>query len=308
MDQSVFPHLRQRLRSAMAWRTYRPATEAVDVDELISPLRYDIMVRADFFDYLSERFDQYEEDFDRFAADATATPYYSWFTKVALVRYRPREAADRLQMTSAFRQRLRRSGRLVASFNAGGFDVRHPISVRTAQPGARTGTGKLVSRRYYAGDGCHRLALLVRSGMKTLPPSYYRVRRDPESTVIDNTQLLIRELRLTPEQYYRFLSRGYADRAFPDALSLQAHVAEHSPHRLTELKAVIAADEQAFPRPSSGAPLVRSSDRRMSELVTEPGTNRSGTLPPVVRVTGESLGKPARTTEDPPSRSGTPSA
>lgn len=241
----------------MAWRAYRPATDEVSVDDLISPLRYDIVVRAEFFDYLSERLDQYEGDFDRFAAAAADTAYHSWFTKVALVRYRPRAAVDPAAKEAAFRQRVRRSGRLLASFNAGGFDLRHPISVRTAVPGAPTSTGKLVPRPYYAGDGCHRLALLVRSGMKTLPAAYYRVRRDPEVTVIDNTSLLIRELRLSPEDYYRFLSRGYADRTFLDSATLQGYVAEHAPHRLSELKAVIAIDEQAFVRPPQGSPVGR---------------------------------------------------
>lgn len=251
--QSQVSQARQWVRGITALRLYRPATEPLDLDQLISPLRYDIMVRADFFDYLSERLDDYEADFDRFAAVATATAYYAWFAKVALARYRPRQAREPALVMVEFRERLRRSARLLSSFTTGGFDVRHPISVRTAVPGALTGTGKLVRRTYYAGDGCHRLALLVRAGDTSLPPSHYRVRRDPETTVMDNTQLLIRELGLTHEQYFRFLSRGYADRPYADAPTLLSHVEERAPHRLSELRAVIAADEAAFARPSQGS-------------------------------------------------------
>ena len=258
MYRSQVTQLRQWVRGVPGLRAYRPATEPLDLDSLISPLRYDIMVRADFFDYLSERLEDYEADFDRFAADATATTYYAWFAKVALARYRPRQARDPARVMVEFRERLHRSVRLLTSFTAGGFDLRHPISVRTAVPGALTGTGKLVPRKYYAGDGCHRLALLVRVGETSLAPSHYRVRRDPETMVVDNTQLLIRELGLTPEQYFRFLSRGYADRPYTDARALLNHVEERAPDRLGELRAVIAADEGAFVRPSQGSAATRA--------------------------------------------------
>lgn len=257
MDRSQISAARHWARDLADRRRFRPATEPVNLDELVSPLRYDIMVRAQFFDYLSENGDRYDSDFDRFAAEATATAYYMWFAKVALARYRPRQAADPALVVVEFRQRLRRSMRLLRSFTTAGFDVRYPISVRTAVPGARSGTGKPVERSYYAGDGCHRLALLIRSGEKTLSPLHYRVRRDPERTIIDNTNLLIRKLELTPEEYYRFLSRGYADRSFADAPSLLGHVAQYTPSRLAELHAVIAVDEGAFVRRSQGSTVGR---------------------------------------------------
>jgi hypothetical protein len=251
--RSKLARARRRVLHAVERRTFRPATETLDLGELVSPLRYDVIVRAEYFDYLTERLDLYDADFDRYVAAATDTRYFTWFATVALKRYRPQRATDPSHVMAEFRARLRRSASLLRSFENEGFDPRYPVSVRTAVPGATTGTGKLVSRSYYPGDGCHRLALLVRAGQHTLPPSYYQVRRDPQRTVIDNTHSLIRDLRLTPEEYYRFLSKGYDDSTVSDAPSLLANVAERAPHRLSELRGVLAVDERAFVRPPEGS-------------------------------------------------------
>lgn len=253
MFGSRLSRVRRRALHAVARRTIRPGTEPLDLDELVSPLRYDIIVRAEYFDYLTEHLDLYDSDFDRYVTAATDTRYFTWFATVALTRYHPQRARDPRHVTAEFRERLRRSTSLLRSFQSEGFDTRYPVSVRTAAPGAVTGTGKLVSRRYYPGDGCHRLALLVRAGQHTLPPSYYQVRRDPQRTVIDNTHSLIRDLRLTPEEYCRFLSRGYADSTIAEVPSLLARVAERAPSRLTELRGVLDVDERAFVRPPEGS-------------------------------------------------------
>lgn len=246
MDPSPLVRARDRVRAAVDRRACRDATEPLDLDQLVSPLRYDIMVRAEYFDFLVERLDLYDGDFDRYVVEATTTRYFTWFSKVALTRFHPRHAADPADVLAAFRERLHRSTRLLRSFAAEGFDTRYPISVRTAVPRARTGTGKLVERSYYPGDGCHRLALLVRAGQRTLPPSHYRIRRTPVRVVIDNTHALISEMRLAPEEYYRFLSRGYADQIFSEASSLLGYVAAYAPNRLDELSQVIRIDELAF--------------------------------------------------------------
>ncbi len=253
MYRSKLARARRRVLHAVERRTFRPATETLDLDELVSPLRYDVIVRAEYFDYLTERLDLYDADFDRYVAAATDTRYFTWFATVALKRYRPQRATDPRHVMAEFRARLRRSASLLRSFENEGFDPRYPVSVRTAVAGATTGTGKLVSRSYYPGDGCHRLALLVRAGQHTLPPSYYQVRRDPQRTVIDNTHSLIRDLLLSPEEYYRFLSKGYDDSTVSDAPSLLANVAERAPHRLSELRGVLAVDERAFVRPPEGS-------------------------------------------------------
>lgn len=257
MYRSQFTRARGRLVGAVQRRSYRPGTEPIDLHELVSPLRYDVVVRADYFDWLADRLDLYDADFEAFVRAAVRTPYFTWFTRVALVRYQPQRADDPRLAMLEFRERLHRSTGLFRRFAAEGYDSRFPVSVRTAAPDATTATGKSVPRKFYPGDGCHRLALLLRSGERTLSPQFYQVRKRPKRTVIDNTHLLVHELRLTPEQYYRFLSQGYADRALLDEASLLDFVAEHRPGRLAELRAVIAADAPAFVAPPEGRPASR---------------------------------------------------
>src|SRR6266487_6462296 len=109
----------------------------------------------------------------------------------------------------AYRQRLRDAASLYRSVQEHGFDGgRYPLLLRAVPPGAATASGKLVPRRLYGGDGCHRLALLLHLGHRTLPPAWYRVRT--VAAPLDNTGQLLGPLRVPAAAYYRFLALGYA--------------------------------------------------------------------------------------------------
>jgi hypothetical protein len=72
------------------------------------------------------------------------------------------------------------------------------------------------------------------------------VRADPLDTIIDNTVPILRLLDIQPGDYAEFLSLGYADaEAISDLDALVSYVAEHTPHRLPELRHVIAVDSTA---------------------------------------------------------------
>jgi len=226
---------------------------AVELTELISPLRYDILVRARFLQLLGERLDLVERDLDLIVRQALGGPYHTWFTAIALPRYRPRDAADERRRLTAFRERVRRSAELLASFRARGFDQRFPVLLRTSAPGSLTATGKAVPRPLYAGDGCHRLALLLAAGHRRLEPAWYRVRRDPLAAPIDNTHPLLGPLRIGTAEYHRFLSLGYAGGgssadAPADRQALLRSVAVQRPDRLAELEQVLEIDEPALVR------------------------------------------------------------
>ncbi len=246
-----------RLPGPLRRRSWAAGAAPVDLDDLVSPLRYDIVVRARFLEFLGERLDRAGRDLDGLVDEALSHPYHCWYTTIALARYRPREAADERRRLAAFRRRVRASLELLASFGRRGFDPRFPVSLRTAVPGAATATGKVVPRPLYAGDGCHRLALLLASGHKRLEPGWYRVLRDPLPAPIDNTRALLGPLRVGRDEYHRFLSLAYAgagagaqDRtgggrpAGRDALL--RHVAAHRPDRLRELLQVLEIDEPAL--------------------------------------------------------------
>jgi len=248
-----------RVRRALARRSAaeRPGDGPADVGELVSPLRYDVLVRAEYFSFLAERLEQFERDFEGYFAAALTHPYHTWFTTIALPRFRPRDAVTEARRQAAYRQRLTDAASLYRSVQEHGFDgVRYPLLLRAAAPGAATASGKLVPRRLYAGDGCHRLALLLHLGYRAIPPEWYRVRT--VAAPLDNTGPLLGPLRVPAAAYYRFLALGYAGAGYGDAAApadreaLLRQVAAHAPERLAELRQVLAADEPtlAAPQPS----------------------------------------------------------
>jgi hypothetical protein len=84
----------RRRRALPSRGRHLPGTEPVPLDELISPLRYDIVVRADHFRFLDDRLDLFERDPAAYVRLATGHPYFTWYTEVALPRYRSRAGAD----------------------------------------------------------------------------------------------------------------------------------------------------------------------------------------------------------------------
>src|SRR6266542_1835989 len=81
-----------------------PGERPVELAELVSPLRYDILVRARFL----ARLEVAGPDLDQVVREALGGPYHTWFTTIALPRYRPREAADQRRSLAAFRERVHR--------------------------------------------------------------------------------------------------------------------------------------------------------------------------------------------------------
>jgi hypothetical protein len=235
-----------RVRKLLERRSYLPGLEPVPLDELVSPLRYDILVRADHFRFLEEHLALFDRDRDAYLRLARGHPYFTWYTEVALPRYRPRAHADEQRTLAAFRRRVLGAAELWRSYKAVGFDPRYPVTLRLAVPGAATPTGKVVQRRFHAGDGCHRLALLVAADEPTLRPGWYQVRTDPLRSLADNTSTLIAALGLGREDYYRFLARGYGVEPTSDPDKLVLQVETHAPERLGELQQVLAVDQRAL--------------------------------------------------------------
>lgn len=254
--RSLLSRARETLRLGLDRRASTAAAEPAYIDELVSPLRYDVVVRAQYFAFLADRLELFSCNFGEFERQALEHPYFTWFSKVALIRYRPQVASDEQRVREAYRERLHRSTRLYRAYQARGFDTRFPISLRVAAPGAVSNTGKPVRQRFFPGDGCHRLALVMLSGERQLPAAYYRVRNEPLHVLTDNTYALLGPLALPPAEYYRYLSRGYADGTHSDRESLLRHVGVHNPERLAELEQVIAADADrlAGPPATTGDP------------------------------------------------------
>jgi hypothetical protein len=239
VKRSVSATARRTARRAITWRPKTAGREDVDVASLISPLRYDVLVRAQLFTFLERCGDSRLEDADALVAAARELPYATWFRCVAMARFRPWVLKDPVLLQQQFSERVLSALVLWRSFRSRGFDPAHPVTLRWAAGPLRTDTGLLVDRRLHVGDGGHRLALLLSAGLP-LSAALYRVDRRPRRTLIDNTAVLVPALGLDDEEYVRFVSRGYAPTEYTDAASLLHDVRVADARRADELASVVA--------------------------------------------------------------------
>jgi hypothetical protein len=227
--------------------TYREGIEPIDIQRLISPLRYDVLVRKNFFELLEREMRLYEHDFDRFMEIATQSPYRLWFDRVYCPRFQPALLLDDAAHEEAYRKRVKSSARLYASFERCGFLPDHKIILRSGREILPAESGKPVSAEIFAGDGCHRLALLLKQGARVLQPGQYVVKVVSRYSPLDNTALLLPGLNLSSPEYTAFISASFSDNCHNRLDDLLDDVAARSPWRLGELKQVISADRLLFP-------------------------------------------------------------
>lgn len=202
---------REWLRSAAKGNPYRrePARGPVRIGEIVSPLRYDVVVRARHLAFYAARRDLFATDFEAYQALAREQAYFVWFARVAAPRWWPWVFDDPLLFESAWRDRLRASAALHDSFQAHGFDLAHPIELHAGRRVRQTASGKRTTRRLFAGDGNHRLSLLMAAGQDLLQPSQYRVKRYLSIVPADTTGFLLRETGAGWSEYRSFLELGY---------------------------------------------------------------------------------------------------
>jgi hypothetical protein len=217
---------------------YRPGHEPLVIDELISPLRYDVMIRSHFFETLAEHRALFDDDPDGFVRLVRGTDYHTWYTTVAVhaigITGQPEAAID-----EAFHRRVLRSAALADSVAEKGFIARPPLTIRSSD-GAEIASGKRLGSRHYPLDGCHRLALLRQLGRRELQPGEYRV--TTSGPVLDNTARLLPNVGLDAAGYHAFIGLGYVREPVSSWEELLAAVATERPERLAEVESVLAAD------------------------------------------------------------------
>jgi 2-polyprenyl-3-methyl-5-hydroxy-6-metoxy-1,4-benzoquinol methylase len=240
------PALWRSLIGALGWRRKTAevvaGTKPVDILRLISPLRYDVVVRREFFELLAGEEKLAREDFDRFVALAGAGPYREWFERVYCVRFHPELNQKKAERDQAFRERVRRSVELYRSFRATGFQTDHPITLKSGRTILPSDSGKRVEADIFVGDGCHRLALLLMSGVTRLEPGQYRVKIKPRYAPLDNTILLLPALDLAEKRYAAFVSHAFDEIAHDSLAELEKAVAKRAPHRIEALRAILSRD------------------------------------------------------------------
>lgn len=228
--------------------TITDGSAPVPLDHVISPLRYDVVVRERFLRFLAAQGDPLDIDVDAVVAAARDQEYHAWFRHVAIHHVRPGTARE-ADLEAAFRRRVVQTANLLGSFSARGFDARYPVTLRTAGAGpVTTSTGKRLTGRLYASDGCHRLALLRMAGETVLRPEWYQVRTDPRWAPPDNTGALIPVLGISRAEHLAFVASGYTTAAVGDAAALLAHLAETGPAAAAEVAGLLALDAPLLER------------------------------------------------------------
>jgi O-antigen/teichoic acid export membrane protein len=215
----------------------RPGTVDVLLDELVSPLRYDVVVRQRFFAFLDANVDLLDE-FGDLVIEARDQPYYSWYRDI-VIGPRTKLLKDR-SLDEAFADQVERVLAMRARFNPAD-ESWGELLLREVPAGTRTTTGKTVGPRFVPVDGCHRIALLRHHGRKVLPAGSYQLVGDKQS-VRDNTALLIPRLHLTEQEYLDYLAMGFDEDAPDGFAELVAGVALRHPERSAELESVISVD------------------------------------------------------------------
>lgn len=189
-----------RVRRAVHERAAVPGTAPVDIAALIVPLRYDVVVRARFFDFMTKHPDLAGS---ALVEAAGSTAYAKWFEHVECARYFPELLHDKVRREQRFAARVLGAFRLLRSFGDGGFDTASPVTLITAPVASVSDSGAPALGRLHIGDGCHRLSLLLRDGA-TLEPGMYKV-RPSLSTLVDNTTVLLGCGSVTEADYVAFL-------------------------------------------------------------------------------------------------------
>jgi len=232
------------------WLEVPELEEGIEIADLICPLRYDVVVRRDFYSFYEANRDLYHSDFDGFVELVRQSSYYTWFAASEAVRCRPYLLDDHDRLWTQFVNQIHKAVALYESMERCGFDEQAPLILRTAEnllpPTAdrlAPPTGKSIADRYFMADGCHRLAWLMSRGYTVLPAAFFRVQCFREFSPFDSTSLLARSLPMTPAEYFSFLSSRYCrPLVFEDKDGFLEHIAEYSPDAMDEVLSILRVD------------------------------------------------------------------
>ncbi len=250
--ESALNRLRRtaRIGNYWYWVDAPELREGIEIAALVAPLRYDVLVRRDFFPFYEAHRKLWQRDRQAFMELVKQTTYYTWYRDSEAVRTNKHLWGNSPAQEADFVARVSRAIELYENFKREGFSTRYPITLKTAErllpPTAeRQGppTGKRVSAKYFLADGCHRLALLMSQGYQVLPPDYFKVKRFREFSPFDSTSLLVRRLPVEPAAYFSYLSSHYAaPYAFTNRDELLGYIEKNKPHLLEEVLSAMRVD------------------------------------------------------------------
>jgi len=242
-----------RLGNWSRWLDEDETDECVDVWSLTCPLRYDVLLRRDAVQvYLAHR-----ELHGSALLDVVKLfqdhPYRRWYTEVELPTFLPYIAHDPSVVNEMFLRRVKSLAELCDRIRRQGWDSRWKIDLHTGLKILPTATGKSVTAKYFVGNGCHRLAVLLALGCPQLRRRHFRVRLHREFTPWDMTRPCLDKRLIDRGGYFAFLSARYASpMRYEHENDLVRHVERHRPELLAELLSVLEADGMRTPASPGG--------------------------------------------------------
>lgn len=239
-----------RLGNYWYWLETPDLKDGIEIASIICPLRYDVLVRRDFFAFYAAHRELYHSDFEGFVKLAKQGTYFTWYMESEIVRCRPDLRGNVKALSLGFINRIRKSAALYESVTQRGYKPQFPIILKTAEhllPSTADKlappTGKFVSGRYFLADGCHRLALLMAIGYTVLPADHFQVKCFKEFSPFDSTSMLARSLPIDPSAYFGFLSSKYsAPLTLKDRDSFLGYIRENKLELLPEVLSIIRVD------------------------------------------------------------------
>ena len=218
------------------------ADQPVRIDDLVSPLRYDVLVRQSYLSLLTESPELLEGDLGPLLELSRSHQYHTWFVAVVVPRFMPHLIGRDEEIEAAFEGRVRATVELVRSVQESGLDPERPITLRTGKRIQPTATGKRLARRIYARDGCHRIALLRAGGVTVLQPGTYRLDRQLSFVPLDNTAPLLAAGAIDTTTYWEFMALSYDSLVAADRSGPAPDGEATDPERFAEMLAVASID------------------------------------------------------------------
>lgn len=243
---------RRRVRRTVerAGATEVAANEPVRIDDLVSPLRYDILIRQRYLSLLMESRQLLGGDLGPLLDLSRSHEYFTWFAAVVVPRFMPMLIGREDEIAAAFEVRVRATVDPLKSVEGSGVDPKRPITLRTGKRIEPTATGKRLARRVYARDGCHRIALLRASGVTVLEPGSYRLDSQRRFVPFDNTAPVLRADPIDTKAYWEFMALSYDELVAADRSGPAPGGEAADPERFAEMRAIASLDDPLLRRRS----------------------------------------------------------
>ncbi len=258
----------RRIRDRLGTRSLVVPTEELRLDHLISPLRYDVLVRAELFSLVRDNRDLIATNVDDFVTLAKQSSYYVWYCDIA-AQVIGIDVDNQAAVDEGFALRVRKSLDLLDRYEKnGGFDARFPVTVRPISDDETPSGKHFIGSRFVPVDGCHRLALLHLDGRESLQPSEYRL-MPSTAPIVDNTPALVDALHLSSADYYRFIGSGFLDQPVRSRDQLLAGADAAGESVRSDVDVVLAIDE-GYARAANNADTGHRSSTTRTDEVSEP--------------------------------------